>query len=174
MSRSRRTGLLVASVLAGVLTFAGCDSKEAGVADSGHPAPRPSASGGDALPGTARPTVTAATSAANASPASCRSGQVVFVHHPGDPWEVAWCVKVGATITLTLEPGRGYRWTTVSTSAPRLAEVTATDTDRSGTGHATVTVHDAGEAVLSASTSFTPDPNGPPTRLWRLALHIVK
>ncbi|MCW2916946.1 MAG: hypothetical protein JWN52_5014 [Actinomycetia bacterium] len=174
MSASRRTGPLTVSVLAAVLTLAGCDSKEASVADSGHPGPEPSASAGDAGRGTAKPAVTSATSAASASPASCRSGQVVFVHHPGDPWEVAWCVKVGATITLTLEPGRGYRWTTVGTSAPRLAEVTATETDRSGTGHATVSVHDAGEAVLSASTSFTPDPNGPPTRLWRLALHIVK
>lgn len=174
MSKSRHVGPLAASVLVAILTFTGCDHKEASVADSGHPGPEPSARAGDTRRGTAKPTVTPATSDVSAAPTSCRSGQVVFVHHPGDPWEVAWCVRVGATITITLEPARGYRWTTVGTSAPQFAEVTATDTDRSGAGHATVTVHDTGDAVLSASTSFTPDPHGPPTQLWRLALHIVK
>jgi hypothetical protein len=86
---------------------------------------------------------------------------------------VAWCVRVGSTITISLEPDRNYRWTAVSSSNGRLAEVTATSTNPSGAAHASVTVRGAGDAVVSAATWFTPDPHGPPTRLWRLALHIV-
>jgi hypothetical protein len=101
------------------------------------------------------------------------SGRLAFVYHPGDPWEVAWCVRAGSTITIGLGPARGYRWSAVSSSGVRLAEVTATSTDPSGAAHAGVSVRGVGDAVLSAATWFTPDPHGPPTRLWRLALHIV-
>lgn len=82
-------------------------------------------------------------------------------------------MRVGSTITIDLEPARGYRWTEVRSSDARLAEVTATSTDPSGAAHAGVTARGAGDAVLSATTSYTPDPYGPPTRLWRLVLHIV-
>ena len=96
-----------------------------------------------------------------------------FVHHPGDPFTAALTLPVGSVLQVRLEPAAGYSWTTLTSSEPRCAEVTATTVDADGTATATLTLRAPGAAALTATTSYQPDPHGPPTRLWRLTITIT-
>ena len=107
---------------------------------------------------------------ASAVPAS--GGTMHYVHHPGDPWTATLRVARGTTLGIRLEPAAGYRWTTITCDEPELAQVTETGVDAAGTATATVTIGGGGTATLTAATSYVPDPYGPPTRLWRLAIII--
>jgi hypothetical protein len=98
---------------------------------------------------------------------------VTFVHHPGDPWSAQQCLSAGAQLKITLLAARGYWWTIVASTDPAVAAVTSSAVLADGTTEATVRALTAGTAELSASTSFTGDPYGPPTRLWRLTLRIT-
>src|SRR5579859_2964079 len=107
------------------------------------------------------------------SPAgSCPGGLVSFVHHPGDPWSADVCVAVGARLRITLRPARGYRWTVVKSTDPAVAAVTSSVVEPGGTATATVHAVGEGSVILRATTAFTGDPYGPPTRLWQLTLHV--
>jgi len=98
---------------------------------------------------------------------------VRFVHHPGDPLSAHLSLSVGAQLKITLLAARGYRWTIVESTDPAAAAVTGSVTQPDGAAEATVQARGAGTVELSASTSFTADPFGPPTRLWRLTLRIT-
>jgi hypothetical protein len=94
-----------------------------------------------------------------------------FVHHPGDPREAEVELAVGGTLFLDLFPGRGYRWSSVESSELSVASV-AGAVDDGGAAHYVVTALSVGTAVLSATTQFTGDPYGPPTRIWRLRVAV--
>lgn len=42
-----------------------------------------------------------------------------------------------------------------------------------GTALAAVRARSLGKAILTADSTFVPDPFGPPTRRWQLTLHVV-
>jgi hypothetical protein len=96
-----------------------------------------------------------------------------FVHHPGDPFAATATATAGTVLQVRLEPAGGYRWTTVTSTDPAIAQVTATGVETSGTATATVTLRAPGTTALTATTSYQPDPHGPPTRLWRLTLTVT-
>jgi hypothetical protein len=75
-------------------------------------------------------------------------------------------------MTITLTAAGGYRWATPTSSAPGIATIGAVHTDPDGTLHTTVTARAPGIATLTTSETFTPDPHGPPSRLWTLTLKI--
>ena len=79
-------------------------------------------------------------------------------------------VPVGTELVITLQKAPGYAWGAVESLRPEVVTVL-----RGGRG-ATVTVTAravaAGEAELRWTSSFTGDPFGPPTLLWRLAVTV--
>ena len=105
-----------------------------------------------------------------ASPEPCRSGVVEVSYQPGDARVGELCVRVGTEITVTLHGSSGYKWTPVTSSDAVIAVVVSST--GGGTGQALVRATAAGDAVLRATTSFTADPYGPPTRLWQLTVHV--
>ena len=80
-------------------------------------------------------------------------------------------VRVGAELVITLQKAPGYAWTAVESLRPQVVNVL-----RSGhgaTATATARAVTAGEAELRWSSSFTGDPFGPPTLLWRLTVTVL-
>lgn len=72
---------------------------------------------------------------------------------------------------ITLEKAPGYAWTAVESLRPQVVTVL-----RSGRGATVTAVARAmadGEAELRWTSSFTGDPYGPPTLLWRLTVSVV-
>jgi hypothetical protein len=82
------------------------------------------------------------------------------------------CIRVGGTLTITLTATGTYRWTTPTSFAPDLVTIGAVHTDPDGALHATVTARAPGTTTLTATDTFTPDPHGPPSRVWTLTLNV--
>jgi hypothetical protein len=97
-----------------------------------------------------------------------------FVHRAGDPFTAALTGAVGQRLTVRLEPARGYVWSTVESDAPAVAQVAESAAAPDGSATATVILHAVGTAALTATTSYRPDPNGPPTRRWRLVVTVAQ
>jgi len=95
-----------------------------------------------------------------------------IVHHPGDPLQTDVTLAAGTVVDIRLEPASGYRWSTLTSSDPAVADVMATSAERSGAATATVALRAAGTASLTATTSYQPDRFGPPTRRWRLSVTV--
>jgi hypothetical protein len=163
-------GLVAVSIM---LTAACATAGSAGVQAAGSQAPRPavSSSGSVAMSPPQTPSSGATPPAGPERP--CPGGTVTFVHHPGDPWSAHLCLRAGARLELTLLAARGYRWTIVESSDPAAATVTGGVIRPDGAAEATLQARRAGTVELTATTSFTGDPFGPPTRLWRLTLRIT-
>ena len=96
-----------------------------------------------------------------------------FVHHAGDPFTAATTAPSGSTLVVRLEPASGYRWSAITSSDPAIAHVLSTRVESDGTATATVSLPGAGAVALTATTSYQPDPYGPPTRLWRLTVTVT-
>jgi hypothetical protein len=81
------------------------------------------------------------------------------------------CVRVGTELAITLQKAPGYAWTAVESLQPQVVNVlrSGRGTSATATGRAIT----AGEAELRWSSSFTGDPFGPPTLLWRLTVTVV-
>ncbi|HWG27492.1 hypothetical protein [Actinospica sp.] len=110
------------------------------------------------------------TSSSTPSPEPCGSGVIEVTYQPGDARVGELCVHVGAELSITLNGSAGYAWTAVTSSDQGAAAIISSS--GGGIGHATVHAVAAGSSVLRATTSFTADPYGPPTRLWQLTLNI--
>ena len=97
----------------------------------------------------------------------------LFVHSPGDSWEAERSLSVGDVLHLRLIRSGGYRWSAVASSDPHIATVvTEPSATADGNASATVSALQPGTATLTATTLHTGDRFGPPTRLWRMTLHI--
>ena len=94
-----------------------------------------------------------------------------FVHRPGDGWQAQAQLTAGQRLVLELHPASGYRWSAVKCSDPLAASV-AGSVDAGGIARFTVSAHQPGTAVLSATTAHTGDRFGPQTRTWRLQLRV--
>jgi hypothetical protein len=107
-----------------------------------------------------------------AGPDPISSGESSFVHRPGDAWEVEASVRAGGILAVELIPAGGYRWTAIESSDPATATA-STEVGTDGVVTATVSAMRTGDVTLSATTSHTGDRFGPPTRIWRMTLHVV-
>jgi hypothetical protein len=89
----------------------------------------------------------------------------------GEPHPADLCVHAGTTIAITLRSAPGYAWTKAQTSAPVVVSVAthATGDTATATAHAIK----PGRAELRSTVSFTGDPYGPPTLLWRLIIDVI-
>lgn len=108
------------------------------------------------------------------SPADeCAHDRIDVEVHAGDLMELSRCVHEGTQIELTFFAVAGYKWSTVDSSDSAACAVTGSHVDPYGTGHATLHAIHAGSVDITATSSPTTDPGGPPTKLWRLRLRIV-
>jgi hypothetical protein len=94
-----------------------------------------------------------------------------FIHRPADAWEAELTVRVGQVLSVRLTPAGGYHWSLLEGSDAALIEL-STDVDAAGVATATVRATAVGRVELRATTSHTGDRFGPPTRMWRMTLHI--
>jgi hypothetical protein len=88
----------------------------------------------------------------------------------GDQPTPELCVRVGTEIRITLRGPNGYRWTPVTSSNEQIAALVSSV--GGSVGQAQVRAVAVGGAVLRATTSFTADPYGPPTRLWQVTVRV--
>lgn len=94
-----------------------------------------------------------------------------FIHRLADPWEAEFTVRIGEVLSVRLLPAGGYHWSLLEGSDDELIDL-CTDVNAVGVATATVHAKAAGTVELRATTSHTGDRFGPPTRMWRMTLHI--
>jgi hypothetical protein len=89
----------------------------------------------------------------------------------GQPQPAELCVHVGTEIAITLRGAPGYTWTPAETSEPGLVSVITHGIRdvATATGHALA----PGRCELRSTVSFTGDPYGPPTLLWRQVIRVI-
>lgn len=97
--------------------------------------------------------------------------RVELTYRLDGPPPAAVSVRAAAELVITLRAAPGYAWTAVESLAPQV--VTVLRSGRGATVTATARAEAAGEAELRWTSSFTGDPFGPPTRLWRLTVTVV-
>ena len=95
-----------------------------------------------------------------------------FVHRPGDDLAVEVRIAAGGRLTLELHPAGGYAFSPIESSDPLVAEVTDGSVGEDGLARAEIACHRGGSVTLRATTWFTGDRFGPPTRLWQMTLNI--
>lgn len=100
------------------------------------------------------------------------SGVFLVVYPPGDNPVRSACLHLGTTVNITLAATGGTRWSAPTDSNPAVAAVTD-QVDADGTRHDTVQLLRPGTVTLASASTYTPDPHGPPSRLWSLTLTIV-
>lgn len=81
------------------------------------------------------------------------------------------CVRAGTELVITLEETRGYAWTAVESLNPTIVRVLQSGRGPKATAVARAVA--AGDAELRWTSSFTGDPYGPPTLLWRLMVTVA-
>jgi hypothetical protein len=147
--RARRASRLATAVLCGGLILGG-------MAGCGNLGPEGSRAG---------------TSGSSGLPPGCRAGRVELSYRLDGPRPGSVCVRAGTELVMTLEETRGYAWTAVESLHPTVVRVL-----RSGRGPRVTAVARAvaaGDAELRWTSSFTGDPHGPPTLLWRLMVTVA-
>ncbi|MFE8949751.1 hypothetical protein [Streptomyces sp. NPDC007856] len=112
-------------------------------------------------------------SSASGSTRQCLSGTVTVRYPPADnPLRTA-CVHVGTTIHIILKPPPRYGWAPVTSSDPRTVPLLDDHAAPDGTRSATACAAAAGTASLNSADTYTPDPHGPSSRVWRLTLTVI-
>ena len=81
-------------------------------------------------------------------------------------------VHLGDELVITLERAPGHAWSAVESLQPHVVRVLRSS-GRGETVTAVARAASAGEAELRWTSSFTGDPYGPPTLLWRLTVTVV-
>jgi hypothetical protein len=104
-------------------------------------------------------------------PAGCRSGRVELSYRLDGRRLSSVCVRAGAELVITLERAPGHAWTAVESLQPQVVRVLRSS--RGETVTAVAHAGAAGTAELRWTSSFTGDPYGPPTLLWRLTVTVV-
>jgi len=175
MRRIDRCNLAVALAAVLLAALSGCAATATGKATHSAAASSVAATSPVTVSATAvtgSPAASASIGAGTPRPSgSCLASAAVRYPGSDNPLR-AVCVRVGGTITLTLTVTGAYRWSAPVSSNPAVAAVGAAHTDSDGTLHATVTMLRPGEATISSTDTFVPDPHGPPTRLWTLTVTV--
>ncbi len=95
-----------------------------------------------------------------------------FVHEPGDAMEAEARLAVGGMLSIELRPAGGYRFSQIECSDPLVAEIVEISAEDEPVAQAVIVGRRAGTVTLRATTWFTGDRFGPPTRLWRMSLYV--
>jgi hypothetical protein len=102
----------------------------------------------------------------------CLSGVFSVVYPPGDNPVRSACLQMGTTVEITLTAIGGTTWSRPTDSDPTVAAFTDR-VDPGGTRHDSVQLLRPGTVTFTSASTYTPDPHGPPSRLWSLTLTIV-
>ncbi|WP_052433436.1 hypothetical protein [Streptacidiphilus carbonis] len=148
------------------VTASGSGSAPAPAATTASPAPTGT--------GPAPTTPSAPASSATATPGgSCLSGAVRVLYPGADNPLRTVCVHVGAQITVTLNAVASYKWAPVTSSVPAVVLMLGSHAADGGTLVEVARAQAPGAAVLTSADTFTPDPHGPPARMWQLKVTVV-
>ena len=147
--RARRASRLAAALLCGGLILVGMAACGASGREGGQ-------AGAPGSPGV---------------PPGCRAGKVELSYRLDGPRPGGVCVVAGTELVITLEETRGYAWTAVESLHPAVVRVLRSSQGPKVTAMARAVA--AGDAELRWTSSFTGDPYGPPTLLWRLTVTVV-
>lgn len=79
---------------------------------------------------------------------------------------------MGTSVEIELLALRGVTWSAPTASDPSVASITD-QVEPIGTRHDQVKLLRPGTVTFSSSSTYNPDPHGPPSRLWTLTLIIV-
>ncbi|MEY9858898.1 hypothetical protein ABH935_004521 [Catenulispora sp. GAS73] len=82
------------------------------------------------------------------------------------------CLHMGTTVELELLALRGVTWSAPTTSDPSVASI-SDQVEPIGTRHDQVRLLRPGTVTFSSSSTYNPDPSGPPSKLWTLTLTVV-
>jgi hypothetical protein len=146
--------ILVAAAVTTLITVDGCG----GMHDSGaRPSERPPA----------------APARSSTPPADQCLSRVTVVYPPGDNPLRSACLRVGATVTITLQTQGAARWRPVVSSDRTVVAVRQVRTDRAGTLQTSATAMRPGAATLHSAELVAADPHGPPGQPWTLSLRVV-
>lgn len=104
--------------------------------------------------------------------ARCLSGVFLVVYPPGDNPVRSACLHMGTTVAITLMAIRGTTWSALTDSNPAVAAI-IDQVDPDGSRRDSVLLLRPGTVTFTSASSYTPDPHGPPSRLWSLTLTIV-
>lgn len=104
-------------------------------------------------------------------PPGCKAGTVELSYRLDGPRSSSVCVRVGTELVITLEGAPGHAWSAVESLQQTVVRVLRSD--RGATATAVARAVAAGDAELRWTSSFTGDPYGPPTLLWRLKVTVV-
>jgi hypothetical protein len=167
--RSRQSLLAAGLAVLGALGVTACTAGSTGAPGPGFSSPGLTSQPADSSGGT----TPAETPSPDSNPNhTCASGRVEVFYRMGAPQPAELCVHIGTEIVITLRGAPGYKWTPVRSSDLAVVSVTATLTTE-GVASATGNALTPGHAELRSTVSFTGDPFGPPTLLWRLAVRVI-
>jgi hypothetical protein len=82
------------------------------------------------------------------------------------------CLHLGTAVEIELLALRGVTWSAPTDSNPSVASI-SDQVLPIGTRHDHVTLLHPGTVTFTSASTYTPDPSGPPSRLWTLTLTIV-
>ncbi len=102
----------------------------------------------------------------------CLSGVFSVVYPPGDNPVRSACLHMGTNVSVMLVAVGGTVWSAPTDSNPAVAAITDR-VDSNGTRHESVRLLRPGTVTFTSASTYTPDPYGPPSRLWSLTLTIV-
>ncbi|MGW1911432.1 hypothetical protein ACWCQS_12015 [Streptomyces sp. NPDC002076] len=80
---------------------------------------------------------------------------------------------MGTTIHITLKAPPRYGWAPLTSSDPRTVSLRDDHAAPDGNWSATARAATAGTATLNSADTYTPDPHGPSSRVWRLTLSVI-
>lgn len=104
-------------------------------------------------------------------PEGSRVGTVQLSYRLDGPRPGSVRVRAGTELVITLEETGGYAWTAVESLHPTVVRVLRSSRGPKVTAVARAVA--AGDAELRWASSFTGDPHGPPTLLWRLMVTVA-
>lgn len=102
----------------------------------------------------------------------CLSGTFSVIFPATDNPVRSACLHMGTSVNIELLVLRGVTWSVPSVSDPSVATVTD-EVTAPGTHDDHVTLLRSGTVTLTSASSYSPDPQAPPSRQWTLTLTIV-
>ena len=116
--------------------------------------------------------MTPASTSSLGNPGECLSGTFAVVVPTTDNPVRSACLHMGTTVEIEFLALRGVTWSAPTVSNPSVASI-SDQVEPIGTRHDQVRLLRPGTVTFTSSSTYNPDPSGPPSKLWSLTLTVV-
>jgi hypothetical protein len=116
--------------------------------------------------------MTPASTSSLGNPGKCLSGTFAVVVPTTDNPVRSACLHMGTTVEIEFLALRGVTWSAPTVSNPSVASI-SDQVEPIGTRHDQVRLLRPGTVTFTSSSTYNPDPSGPPSKLWSLTLTVV-